>query len=120
MTLTDIAALREAFQSWRQDASQSPDAENLYEKRFLQLKAELEAQGFTVELNQDYLTSTHLLHNNLWRRTDCHVIRGALEFRSSELTHTARSKVSALHEAYMQVLAWQLEGNIDEETEIPL
>jgi hypothetical protein len=120
MATSEIESQREAFLSWRQSVSFAEDAERQYEEKFLGLKAELEAMGFMVEVHQDYLTSTHLLHNNLWRRTDCHVIRGALEFRTSELTHTAKAKVSALHEAFMRVLAWQQNGYEAESEEVPL
>jgi hypothetical protein len=120
MTFGDIAAEREAFLIWRQEASLSPEAERLYEERFLKMKGELESIGFLVEIHQDYLTSTQLLHNNLWRRTECHVFQGALEFRTSELTHTARAKVTALHEAHMRILAWQRNDVEIDEEEIPL
>lgn len=120
MTLADISVLRDGFVAWRQEVSASPEAERFYEERFLSLKNELESMGFMVEVHQDYLTNTQLLHNNLWRRTECHVLRGALEFRTSELTHTAKAKVSALHEAYLRVLSWQWHGAEAESEEIPL
>jgi hypothetical protein len=120
MALADISELRDAFVAWRQEVSTSSDAERFYEERFLGLKHDLESMGFMVEVHQDYLTNTSLLHNNLWRRTECHVLRGALEFRTSELTHSAKAKVSALHEAYLRVLSWQLHGSEAESEEIPL
>lgn len=118
--MAEISAQREAFQNWRQDVAASPEAERLYEERYLALKSDLEAMGFMVEVFQDYLTNTQLLHNNLWRRTECRVLRGALEFRTSELTHSAKAKVSALHEALMRVLAWQIDASEDEPVETPL
>ena len=116
----DVQAWRQAFNDWRLETAKRPDAEDAFEARFLELKAELEKQGAEVEFHQDYLTATHLLHNTPWRRTECTVKQGSLEFKAGDLAHSAKAKVSALFDAYCRLLAWQQGEMLGEDVEIPL
>lgn|GEM_PF-3796948 len=106
MTQAEIVSLRETFHQWRKETSPKPDAERIFEERFLELKRELEDMGFGVEVHQDYLTGRHFTESNPSRRTECYVFKGALEFKTSEISHSANAKVCALHEAFMRVLTW--------------
>lgn len=97
-------ALREEFAGWRSAVAKQPDADELFDNRFLKLRQELESRGWKVELDQDFLTNTHLLHHNQWNRTVCRVVQGGKALEATELHHNARARVSALFECFLKVL----------------